>query len=138
MKTADNVYHHFAEPTELINVKQEKYQERLADFYEIDEATLNFGSPETCDQMSGAIYLHANIAEDKCSQCLRLAADKIPHMSIHELLICLTRINYWSSQAEHSLALKEITKSLDNTCMDRLASQHFMLKVSLTSLDIDW
>ena len=145
MKTSENVYHHFAEPTEIINIEPEKYKDKLKDFLEIDEATQNFGrllkyffhnltyflhSPEICDQMSGAIYLHANIAEDKCSQSLRLASDVIPEMSVHELMICLARINYWSSQTSNSLALREVTKSLDDACTDRLNSQYFVLRVS--------
>merc|ERR1719323_24716 len=131
MKTSENVYHHFAEPTEIINIEPEKYKDKLKDFLEIDEATQNFGSPEICDQMSGAIYLHANIAEDKCSQSLRLASDVIPEMSVHELMICLARINYWSSQTSKSLALKEVTKSLDDACTDRLNSQFFILRDQL-------
>jgi len=88
-------------------------------------------SPETADQMSGAIYLHASISEDKCSQCLRLASEVVPGLSIHELLLCLSSINWWSSQTGHSLALKELITALDNVCIDRLKSSHFLFKDQL-------
>ena len=130
-KTSENLYQHFAEPTVLHDVKNQCHQDQMKDFLEIHDATLNFGSPETCDQMSGAIYLHANISEDKCSQCLRLASEVIPRYSINQLLSCLLLMNWWSSEAGHSLALSEIVKSLDTTCVDRLNSQHFSLSDQL-------
>merc|ERR1719342_1694026 len=112
-------------------LKKQCHQDQMKDFLEVHDATLNFGSPEICDQMSGAIYLHANISEDKCSQCLRLAAEVIPRHSINQLLSCLTQMNWWGSEASHSLALSEIVKSVDNTCVDRLNSQHFSLSDQL-------
>jgi len=130
-KTSENIYQHFAEPTVLHDVKKQCHQDQMKDFLEIHDATLNFGSPETCDQMSGAIYLHANISEDKCSQCLRLASEVIPRYSINQLLSCLMIMNWWGSEAGHSLALSEIVKSLDTTCVDRLKSQHFSLSDQL-------
>ena len=61
-----NVYEHFKDSTLITdNIKP---SERLKDFDEIHTVTVNFGSPEICDQMSGAIYMHARITEDKCSQ----------------------------------------------------------------------
>ena len=129
-KTSENVYQHFAEPTNTLNLNIDNYKESLKDFLEIHDVTLNFGrneyltifshdfslsltpwpctselskisinsSPETADQMSGAIYLHASISEDKCSQCLRLASEVVPGLSINELLLCLSSVNWWSSQ----------------------------------------
>jgi len=130
-KTSENVYQHFAEPTNTLNLNIDNYKESLKDFLEIHDVTLNFGSPETADQMSGAIYLHASISEDKCSQCLRLASEVVPGLSINELLLCLSSVNWWSSQTGHSLALKELITALDNICIDRLKSSHFLLKDQL-------
>ena len=103
----------------------------MKDFLEIHEVSLNYGRPETADQMSGSMYLHAGVEEDKCSQCLRLA-DQIHALSINDLSICLSKINWWSSEAGYSLALREILEKLDNACVDRLHSLHFPLKVRLS------
>jgi len=130
-KTSENIYQHFAEPTVLLDAKKKFQQDEMKDFIEIHESTINFGSPETCDQMSGAIYLHANISEDKCSQCLRLASELVPKYSINQLLVCLMKMNWWSSEASHSLALNEVVKAVDHTCVDRLNSQHFLLSDQL-------
>ena len=63
-KTSENVYQHFMEPTLPLNHSDSD----LEDFKEIHSVILNFGSPEMADQMSGAIYMHASMSEDKCSQ----------------------------------------------------------------------
>ena len=65
-KTSTNVYEHFEDPT--LNKNDIKASERLRDFEVIHSVTVNFGSPEMSDQMSGSIYMHANMEEDKCSQ----------------------------------------------------------------------
>ena len=130
-KAAENKYEHFAEPTELLNVKSENYRDSLHDFFEIHDEVINFGSPETADMMSGAVYFHASTSEDKCSQSLRIAMEIIPRLSVHELLICLSRMNWWGSEAGHSLALMEIVRALDRACVDRLQSQHFSLRDQL-------
>jgi len=128
-KTSTNVYEHFEDPT-LNSYSDYKSSERLKDFEDIHSVTVNFGSPEMADQMSGSIYMHANMEEDKCSQCLRLAED-IPSYSIMDLATCLTYMTWWSSEASHSLALREVVTSLDKTCVDRLASLHFSLQDQL-------
>ena len=130
-KASENKYEHFAEPTELLNVNCESYRDSLNDFFEIHDEVLNFGSPETADMMSGAVYFHASTSEDKCSQSLRIAMEVVPRMSIHELLICLSRMNWWGSEAGHSLALMEIVRAMDRACVDRLQSQHFSLRDQL-------
>jgi len=128
-KTATNVYEHFKEPT--INLSDKiNSSDRLKDFEDIHSVTVNFGSPEMSDQMSGSIYMHANMTEDKCSQCLRLAED-IPSYSITDLAMCLTYMTWWSSEASHSLALREVVSKLDVACVDRLASLHFSLQDQL-------
>jgi len=127
-KTSTNVYEHFADPTVVL--ENRKQSEKLKDFEEIHAVTVNFGSPEMADQMSGAIYMHASMVEDKCSQCLRLSED-IPTYSITDLTTCLTSMGWWSSQASHSLALREVVTKLDLTCVDRLASLHFSLQDQL-------
>ena len=45
-KTSENVYEHFAEPTNTLNLNVEKYQDNLKDFFEIHDVTLNFGRNE--------------------------------------------------------------------------------------------
>ena len=134
-KASSNLYEHFGEPTAVkklaeTNSSAENWKV-LKDFLEIHEVTLNYGRPETADQMSGSMYLHAGVEEDKCSQCLRLA-DQIHAFSINDLSICLSKINWWSSEAGYSLALREILDKLDNACVDRLHSLHFPLKVRLS------
>ena len=130
-KAAENKYEHFAEPTELLNVESENYRDSLHDFFEIHDEVLNFGSPETADMMSGAVYFHASTSEDKCSQSLRIAMEIVPKLAVHELLICLSRMNWWGSEAGHSLALMEIVRALDHACVERLQSQHFSLRSQL-------
>ena len=66
-KTATNVYDHFKDPTISLN-DDIKPSERLTDFEEIHSVTVNFGTPEMADQMSGSIYMHASMVEDKSSQ----------------------------------------------------------------------
>ena len=66
-KTSTNVYEHFEDPT-LNCYSDYESSERLKDFEDIHSVTVNFGSPEMADQMSGSIYMHANMEEDKCSQ----------------------------------------------------------------------
>ena len=130
-KAAENKYEHFAEPTEILNVNIENYRVSLNDFLEIHDEVLNFGSPETADMMSGAVYFHASTSEDKCSQSLRIAMEVVPKLSVHELLVCLARMNWWGSEAGHSLALMEIVRALDRACLDSLQSQHFSLRDQL-------
>jgi len=129
-KTSSNVYEHFAEPTAELDSFSEDSCKTLKEFLEIHEVTLNYGRPETMDQMSGSMYLHAGVEEDKCSQCLRLA-DQMSSLSITDLSICLSKINWWSSEAGHSLALREILDKMDLACVDRLQSLHFPLKDQL-------
>ena len=55
-KTSENMYGHFAEPTTLLGPGlevEEQDGDTLRDFLEIHDVTLNFGSPETADMMSG-------------------------------------------------------------------------------------
>merc|ERR1740131_742791 len=102
----------------------------MKEFLDIHDVTLSYGRPETADQMSGSMYLHAGVEEDKCSQCLRIS-DQIHSFSINDLSICLSKINWWSSEAGQSLALREILEKLDAACVDRLHSLHFPLKDQL-------
>ena len=128
-KTSSNLYEHFAEPTEeLNNYVSEDCCLAMKEFLDIHDLTLSYGRPETADQMSGSMYLHAGVEEDKCSQCLRIS-DQIHSFSINDLSICLSKINWWSSEAGQSLALREILEKLDAACVDRLHSLHFPLKV---------
>ena len=128
-KTSSNLYEHFAEPTEeLNNYVSEESCKAMKEFLDIHDVTLSYGRPETADQMSGSMYLHAGVEEDKSSQCLRIA-DQIHSFSINDLSICLSKINWWSSEAGYSLALREIVEKLDAACVDRLQSLHFPLKV---------
>ena len=39
----------------------------LKDFSDIHETTMEYGSPELSDQLSGAMYMHAQSVEDKSS-----------------------------------------------------------------------
>ena len=135
-KASSNLYEHFDEPTVVklgdtdtdTDTESADICQTLKDFLEIHEITLNYGRPETADQMSGSMYLHAGVEEDKCSKCLRLA-DQIQALSINDLSVCLSKINWWSSEAGYSLALREILEKLDHACVDRLQSLHFPLKV---------
>ena len=129
-KASSNLYEHFDEPTvtKLEDTESAESCHTLRDFLEIHEVTLNYGRPETADQMSGSMYLHAGVEEDKCSKCLRLA-DQLHALSINDISICLSKINWWSSEAGYSLALREILDKLDHACVDRLQSLHFPLKV---------
>ena len=133
-KASSNLYEHFDEPTAVklgaTDTESAGICQTLKDFLEIHEITLNYGRPETADQMSGSMYLHAGVEEDKCSKCLRLA-DQIHALSINDLSVCLSKINWWSSEAGYSLALREILEKLDHACVDRLHSLHFPLKVRL-------
>jgi len=129
-KTATNVYEHFAEPTIFSFGEEKEISEKLKDFEEIHSVTVNFGSPEVADQMSGSIYMHASMEEDKCSQCLRLA-EGIQNYSIRDLSMCLTLMGWWSSQAGNSLALRDLVTGLDQACIDRLASIHFSMQDKL-------
>ena len=55
-KTSENMYGHFAEPTTLLGPGlEEQGGEELREFLEIHDVTLNFGSPETADMMSGRV-----------------------------------------------------------------------------------
>eukprot|EP00090_Calanus_glacialis_P016719 TRINITY_DN26162_c0_g1_i1.p1 TRINITY_DN26162_c0_g1~~TRINITY_DN26162_c0_g1_i1.p1 ORF type:complete len:150 (+),score=62.50 TRINITY_DN26162_c0_g1_i1:446-895(+) len=40
-------------------------------------------------------------------------------------------MGWWSTEASHSLALREVVTKLDKTCVDRLASLHFSLQDQL-------
>lgn len=124
-KTATNTYLHFTDPTVVSETMLG--EEKLVDFKEIHSVVLNYGRPEVADQMSGAIYMHANMEEDKCSQCLRLA-DDARNYSINQLQFCLSSMSWWSSEAKDSLILTDLVHSLDITCIDRLNSLHFSLE----------
>merc|ERR1712241_811274 len=133
-KASSNLYEHFDEPTVVkianTEIAETESCQTLRDFLEIHDVTLNYGRPETADQMSGSMYLHAGVEEDKCSMCLRLA-DQLHTLSINDLSVCLAKINWWSSEAGYSLALREILDKLDSACVDRLHSLHFPLKDQL-------
>ncbi|XP_023346380.1 uncharacterized protein LOC111715304 [Eurytemora carolleeae] len=87
-----------------------------------------YGLPETADMMSGAIYMHASMDEDKCSQCLRLAETVVPNLNIRDLELVLESLTWWPTQVNSSLAAKELITSLDAQCIDRLKSIHFSLE----------
>ena len=74
------------------------------------------------------LLVHRNQGEDNCSKSLRLA-DQVSSLSLTDLSVCLTKMNWWSSEAGYSLALREIVQQLDLACVDRLQSLHFPLKV---------
>jgi len=134
MKTATNVYEHFSEPTVLQLPSQEEQEssEPFKDFLEIHEVSLNFGSPETADQMSGAMYMRS-IAEDKCSQCLRLGS-AVAGFTLCELTHCLTLMNWWSSQASQSASLLGLTSQLEAACSSHLSLSHPAPAPALTTL----
>jgi len=123
-KTATNVYEHFNDPTSLLETNK---SENIKDFCQMSEVIINFGSPEMADQMSGSIYMHASLEEDNCSKCLKLC-DQIPTFCLNDLKICVSLMNWWSTEAIHSLAVKEMVKTIDVTCVDRLSSLHFSLQ----------
>lgn len=138
-QSSRNVYRHFKDPTSLDPSLSGNLPKVLGspatsghfqDFQQIHQITLNFGSPEVADQMSGNVYMHAAVVEDECSKCLRLA-DSISEFSINDLKAALTCLNWWGSDAQYSLALREVTRALDTAAVDRLNSLHFSLEDQL-------
>lgn len=100
--------------------------ERVTEFLEISAMIADYGSPEMADQMSGAIYMHASLTEDRCSQCLRLAESSVPGYSLADVTTCLQAMTWWPAEACRSLSVRELVRSLDKVCLELLHhSQHF-------------
>jgi len=127
-KTMTNLYRHFREEQQVkLSVAP---TQNLEDWTQIDQIIREFGIPEMADHISGAFYRFANIEEDRCSQCIRIA-DSVSKFSIDELKHCLNTMAWWSSEVENSSSVRDIVKQLDLTCIDRLASLHFSLEDQL-------
>lgn len=91
----------------------------LVDWNEIDGIVRDFGTPEFADQASGAIYRYANIEEDKCSQCLRIA-DEVSTFPVQALSHCLACMASWPSEVQQSLTVRDMVGQIDKTCQERL------------------
>jgi len=123
-KTSTNVYKHFAEANQMT---EDSKSPGIREFLTMSQMIVEFGLPELADQMSGSVYMHAGVEEDKCSQCLRLADSEIPNFCINDLKLSLETMYWWPSEVNSSLATRELIGSLDSTCIDRLHSLHFSL-----------
>jgi len=121
-------YSHFAATDKSAPTSTESFSKGVDEFLEMSSMIQDYGVPEEMDQLSGAIYMHATIHEDKCSQCLRLAAEEVPKFSINALKTSLESMTGWPSKVNRSLAVMDLNKSLDNTCIDRLQSLHFSIR----------
>jgi len=138
-KTSTNVYSHFrdpcsqapslAEPPPAV-LGERAFSGHLEDFHNLHDIVINFGSPEVADQMSGNVYMHASVVEDECSKCLRLV-EKIGEFSINDLKAAVTCLTWWGSDAQHSMALRDVVEAIDRTSVDRLLSLHFSLEDQL-------
>jgi len=128
-KSSTNVYQHFS-PTGSKSSADSAggTTEAIAEFLELSELIVNFGTPEHADQLSGAMYMRGSVTEDKSSVCLRLADQHIPKYCIEDLKACLESMTWWPTQVDGSMAVTEMVKSLDLTCIDRLNSLHFSLQ----------
>lgn len=127
-KTNGNIYRHFREEKQGNQTITPTHN--LADWTQIDGIIRDFGIPEMADHISGAFYRFANIEEDRCSQCIRIA-DSVKNFSIDELKYCLNTMAWWSSEVQNSSSVRDVIKNLDLTCIDRLASLHFSLEDQL-------
>jgi len=138
-KTSTNVYSHFrdpcsqapsmAEPPPAV-VGERAFSGHLEDFHHLHQIVINFGSPEVADQMSGNVYMHASCVEDECSKCIRLV-EQIGEFSINDLKEAVTCLTWWGSDAQHSMALRDVVEALDRVSVDRLLSLHFSLEDQL-------
>jgi len=135
-KTSTNVYSHFrdpcnhaptmAEPPPAV-LGEKAFSGHMEDFQHLHQVVINFGSPEVADQMSGNVYMHAGVVEDECSKCIRLI-EKIGEFSINDLKEAVTCLTWWGSDAQHSMALRDVVEAVDRTTVDRLLSLHFSLE----------
>jgi len=135
-KTSTNVYSHFrdpcnhaptmAEPPPAV-LGEKAFSGHMEDFHHLHQVVINFGSPEVADQMSGNVYMHAGVVEDECSKCIRLI-EKIGEFSINDLKEAVTCLTWWGSDAQHSMALRDVVEAVDRTTVDRLLSLHFSLE----------
>jgi len=135
-KTSTNVYSHFrdpcsqapsmAEPPPTV-LGERAFSGHLEDFHHLHQIVINFGSPEVADQMSGNVYMHASVVEDECSKCIRLV-EQIGEFSINDLKEAITCLTWWGSDAQHSMALRDVVEALDRVSVDRLLSLHFSLE----------
>jgi len=138
-KTSTNVYSHFrdpcsqapsmAEPPPAL-LAERAFSGHLEDFHHLHQIVINFGSPEVADQMSGNVYMHASCVEDECSKCIRLV-EQIGEFSINDLKEAITCLTWWGSDAQHSMALRDVVEALDRVSVDRLLSLHFSLEDQL-------
>jgi len=138
-KTSTNVYSHFrdpcsqapsmAEPPPTV-LGERAFSGHLEDFHHLHQIVINFGSPEVADQMSGNVYMHASVVEDECSKCIRLV-EQIGEFSINDLKEAITCLTWWGSDAQHSMALRDVVEALDRVTVDRLLSLHFSLEDQL-------
>lgn len=141
-KTSTNVYRQFRDPTvssmepdiqfgqNQPKAVEEAVTKNLLDFEEIHQVTVNFGSPEVADQMSGNIYMHATVTEDECSKCMRLT-DTLADFSINDIKAAVTCLGWWGSDVQYSMALRDLVEALDRATVDRLNSLHFSLEDQL-------
>ena len=65
----DSGKYRMLKPPDIANLFNENLMSAslLKDFSDIHETTVQYGSPELADQLSGAMYMHAQSVEDKSS-----------------------------------------------------------------------
>ena len=65
----DSGKYRMLKPPDIANLFNENLMPAslLKDFSDIHETTVQYGSPELADQLSGAMYMHAQSVEDKSS-----------------------------------------------------------------------
>jgi len=124
---ASDLYRHesgkyrMLKPPDIANLFNENLMSAslLKDFSDIHETTVQYGSPELADQLSGAMYMHAQSVEDKSSIALRVS-DELYNLDNEQIQACLEHSCQWPIDTVfQSWTLQKIVQSLDSVCHQR-------------------
>jgi len=117
----DSGKYRMLKPPDILNLFNENLMSAslLKDFSDIHETTVQYGSPELADQLSGAMYMHAQSVEDKSSIALRVS-DELYTLDNEQIQACLELSCQWPLDTVfQSWTLQKIVQSLDSVCHQR-------------------
>ncbi|XP_059078599.1 uncharacterized protein LOC131877051 [Tigriopus californicus] len=92
----------------------------IQDFNEIYHTVKDVGYPEMADQISGVVFMHATLEEDKCSKCMRVI-DYLGMMSDTELIQAMQCTTQWPDTIKHSDVIRDLMKKMDSEFLRRAA-----------------
>lgn len=102
----------------------------IQDFNEIYHIVKDVGYPELSDQISGVVFMHATLEEDKCSKCMRVT-DYLGMMSDAELVQAMQCTTQWPETIKQSDVIRDFMKKMDSEFLRRKAAFEYKEQLEL-------